>query len=299
MKIIALLPFKNEERFIPTYVSGVLHLVDAVIAIDDGSTDNSVELLKNLCGDKVTIVANDSLTSVAWKEHHIREKLLELGRQAGGTHFVCLDADETFTGTTKTKFKKLCESMSRGQKLSMQWLANWKSYSHYRDDSSVWSNNFKDFVVCDYPGISYDYVWLHVGRTPGGNTSETLLRVNPKYAAVHHFQFSDFSSFQIKQAYWRCSELITLGESQLQNINNKYRITLDDENAFVRECPPEWMEGLVLPRYQVTKPINLKLEAIREYFNVHGVLMFEGLDIWHIPELQKEFFDRTGRNPQK
>jgi len=295
MKIIALLPFKNEERFLPTYVSGMLHLVDAIIAIDDGSTDKSVDILSRLCGDKITIYNNDKLTDVAWKEHHIREKLLELGRQAGGTHFVCLDADEAFTGNTKNKFKKLLSSMGPGQKLSLQWLANWKSFDHYRDDSSIWSNNYKDFVVCDSPGISYDYVWLHVGRTPGGNTSETLLRVNPKYAAVHHFQFSDFESFQMKQAYLRASELINGGVST-QNINQKYSITLDSNDVKVTACPQEWMTGIVLPK--LDQQSSWRKDAVYGYFKKHGPEFFEPLNIWHVPEFLEEFVRLTGRYPR-
>ena len=30
----------------------------------------------------------------SWSEVNVRRKLLELGREHGGTHFICLDADE-------------------------------------------------------------------------------------------------------------------------------------------------------------------------------------------------------------
>ena len=41
MKIIALLPFKNEEWILPTFLSNVLPIVDEIISLDDSSTDNS------------------------------------------------------------------------------------------------------------------------------------------------------------------------------------------------------------------------------------------------------------------
>lgn len=285
MKVIALLPFKNEEWILPTYLSSVVPLVDLVISVDDGSTDRSREIMEN-AGDKVVVYDNDALTDVAWSEHHIRETLLRLGREAGGTHFVCLDADEAFTGVTKRKWVKLLRAMEPGTKLHMQWLANWKTLDHYRDDHSVWSNNFKDFVVCDKEGISYPYNWLHVGRTPGPNTSETLLRVNPKHAAIHHFQFSDFRNFQIKQCYLRCSELIKHPGTEAA-INNKYRITLDDPNAQVRGCPPEWMDGLVLPDMSVERTWWRK-QALFDYFDKYGIDYFRKLDIWHVPEIKEK-----------
>ena len=37
MKVIALLPFKNEEWILPTYLSNVLPIVDEIIALDDNS----------------------------------------------------------------------------------------------------------------------------------------------------------------------------------------------------------------------------------------------------------------------
>ena len=45
LKIIALLPFKNEEWCLPTYLHNTLKVVDEII--DDGSTDNSVKILED------------------------------------------------------------------------------------------------------------------------------------------------------------------------------------------------------------------------------------------------------------
>ena len=45
MKVIALLPFKNEEWCLPAYLHNTKVIADEIIAIDDGSTDNSVKIL--------------------------------------------------------------------------------------------------------------------------------------------------------------------------------------------------------------------------------------------------------------
>ena len=52
------------------------------------------------------------------------------------------------------------------KKMSLQWLALWKSYNvSYRHDATVWSNNWKDFVVCDEPSLSYNHnQHMHLGK---------------------------------------------------------------------------------------------------------------------------------------
>ena len=52
MKIIALLPFKNEEWILPSYLHNTTKIVDEIISIDDGSIDNSDKILKD-AGAKV------------------------------------------------------------------------------------------------------------------------------------------------------------------------------------------------------------------------------------------------------
>ena len=47
MKVIGILPFKNEEHFLPTYLSNVKPICDEIIAVDDYSTDNSRKIMED------------------------------------------------------------------------------------------------------------------------------------------------------------------------------------------------------------------------------------------------------------
>ena len=43
----------------------------------------------------------------------------------------------------------------KNEKISLQWLALWKSNYRYKNDRSVWSNNFKDFIFYDDKNVLY------------------------------------------------------------------------------------------------------------------------------------------------
>lgn len=293
MKVIALLPFKNEEKFLRTYVASVKPIVDQIIAFDDGSTDNGAQILKD--AGAIVYANNELKEKSGWAELGIRNALLVAGREAGGTHFVCLDADEAFTMPFILRGRQIMSKMQPGNKLLMQWLAMWKSVDHYRDDHSVWSNNYKDFVFCDDGKLEYPNVWMHTPRTPGPTNEQTNLQLQPKFGAVMHFQFSEFSNFQIKQCFLRAAELIRLGRGHANSINQKYSITLDDPHTRVKPIENDWR---VEPMPVMTNDLNSwRKEAILTYFDQHGIEFFEQLQIWHMDFLKNEFVKRTGREP--
>jgi glycosyltransferase involved in cell wall biosynthesis len=289
---VALFAFKNEEKFLKSLVSSLTGVVDEIVAIDDFSTDRSVEVLEKASREfKIPILISPGIAEKKdYPVEKLRQKLLELGRQRNGTHFVCLDADEAFTANFHLKAKKVMETLLPGQKITMQWLAMWKSLDHYRDDKSVWSNNFKDFIVCDDGKISAEEGLIHKGRTPGNNSEDMLIRLNPKYGAVFHYQFSDWKSFQIKQAWYRCIEK-TLSNKSDDSINQTYKITMEDPNALVTAIPEEWRsKSNCLPSlnlYEDHRKNNWHLQEIRKMIKQHGVEKFKGLQIWHILEIQE------------
>ena len=308
MKVIALLPFKNEEWCLPSYLHNTTKIVDEIIAIDDGSIDNSVKILED-AGAKVYSSEKLIKFNSGWSEGSIRAELLKLGREAGGTHFVCLDADETFTNPLIDNFQELIPQLQPGEKMSLQWLALWKSYTSYRHDATVWSNNWKDFVVCDEPSLSYNHnQHMHLGRTPVSASdvnNQSWRRLENEHGAVMHFQFSAYNNFQLKQCWLRCSELIQEPYNS-QGINIKYSITLLEQNVGLEEMPKSWYDKIVLPKVENFDPewkdssfvrADL-LPGIYKYFEDYGVEFFENLNIWHVPQLRNYFIKQTGRMPR-
>ena len=308
MKVIALLPFRNEEWCLPSYLHNTTKIVDEIIAIDDGSIDNSVKILED-AGAKVYSSEKLIKFNSGWSEGSIRAELLKLGREAGGTHFVCLDADETFTNPLVENFQELLPQLKPGEKMSLQWLALWKSYSSYRHDATVWSNNWKDFVVFDDPSLSYNHnQHMHVGRTPASVSdvnNESWRRLENEHGAVMHFQFSAYNNFQLKQCWLRCSELIQEPYNS-QGINIKYSITLLEQNVGLEEMPKSWYDKIVLPKVENFDPewkdssfvrADL-LPGIYKYFEDYGVEYFEKLNIWHVPQLRNYFIKQTARMPR-
>ena len=298
MKIVALLPFKNEAWCLPSYLHNTLKVVDEIIAIDDGSIDDSAKILKD-AGAKVYSADNLRNFNSGWSEGSIRAELLKLGRESGGTHFVCLDADESFTNNFVEISKESISQLRPGEKIAMQWLALWKSYTHYRHDSTVWSNNWKDFIVADSPELTYNSKQhMHLGRTPLGDHESGKshwISYPPNYAAVMHFQFSVYNNFQLKQCWLRCSELIQEPGTE-GAINAKYSITLLDQGVGLQEMPKEWYDGVPFPTVDNFDPEWNEdkflrkdlLPGIMKYFDDYGVDYFKDLDIWHIPQLKEK-----------
>jgi len=291
MKVIALVPFKNEAWVLPSYISSIGKIADEIIALDDNSTDNSDELLR-IAGAKIITIDSRSETVVNMGLR--RQKLLEAGRAAGGTHFIWLDADEIFSSNFAINAKEEISKLKPGQKMSLRWVQTWKSLNDYLDDrTSPFGYLWKDFIFCD-DGVSvFGDKFLSESRTP-----ESVLfpeyKLPEETGVVIHWASSDWNAVQHKQAWYRCTELVE-GTRNAFRINVTYSDTLDKSSLLVRPLPYSWIAGIILP--EKSRDIT-RLSSIIEYFNKYGVQFFEKLDIWHIPELESVFMKEVGRKPQ-
>ncbi len=290
MKIIALVPIKNEAWILPAYLSSVRPLADEIIALDDGSTDDSKEIIER-SGGLVFAAGMNGEKNINMSER--RKKLLALGRERGGTHFIWLDADETFSGNFIKNGREIIAGLKPGEKLLMRWIALWKSSDRYRNDDSPFGKNFKDFVSCDDPSYGFGDKFLSEDRTPG--PYDNCRTLGQEEGVVLHFQFAFWDRNQMKQAWYRCSELIN-GSRSAKQINDIYSITLEDGYAENFLVPSGWLDGIELPGGD-TLPSSWHYDAILKFFNQRGIEFFEPLQIWHIKELHDEFVKKTGREP--
>ena len=186
------------------------------------------------------------------------------------------------------------------------WLAMWKSLIRYKEDKSVWSSNYKDFLYRDDKKNmiknktfdnkdykKYDVAWpTHPERTPG----KKKVRVEMKKGAVLHYQFSNWESFQLKQCWYRCSELIQNDGKNHEEINKKYKITLENDNSLnklkniinTKKLPEEFYEKVNVPDLdKIYLQSSWRLNQINEWFLEFGKEYFSKLDIWHVNNIKQ------------
>ncbi|MBC7767089.1 glycosyltransferase [Arenimonas sp.] len=287
MKIFALTPVKNEEWILPTYISSMRKIADEIIILDDNSTDNTALILKNA---GVIVIQGDTSAKVNMSKKRLA--LLKEGRKRGGTHFIWLDADESFDANFLKNGRKIISKLKPGRKITLPWITLWKTIDEERVDG-VWKENFKDVIVHDITEYSFENRDLSEGRTQGPNTD--VLHLSKDVGQILHFQFLNFDDASLKQAWYRCLELSQSKKSP-QRINNMYSVSLDTGNVQTKKTLPTWFEGIALPSNESNKR-KWYTDEILKMFNIHGISFFEPLDIWRIQELKDEFKKQMRRDP--
>jgi hypothetical protein len=290
MKIIGLMPAKNESWILPYTLKPLSQICDHIIVADQNSTDKSNEVYKNF--SKVTVIKNN----VIGHSNTVRWNLLDTARNFDGKNLIIsIDADEIIIPKLlKDYLYKNIDSISSGTLLSFQWIQLWKSLNYYRNDD-FWGNNWKPIGFLDDRKIDYNRSNIiindHTSRTPGKeNTPITKMHNVP----LIHLQWVFWNRAQIKQAWYRCTELIE-NNSRAWTINKKYKTSLDNTNAKLKATPKEWI-------LDINIPTNLnqqwQFKEILQWFDQYGIKYFEPLQIWHIQELHNEFVKKMGRQPK-
>lgn len=88
IRIVAVIPFYNEKKFIPNVVKRTLNYVDFLFAVDDGSTDDSAELLTAV--ENVFIIRNEKNYGKGYSLQRGFDKAIELNSDI----IITLDADD-------------------------------------------------------------------------------------------------------------------------------------------------------------------------------------------------------------
>lgn len=136
MTIVALLQARNEERFLPTWLENVAPAVSAIVALDDGSSDRTAEILSG--HPKVAELLRKP-HGESWNERDNQMSLIKAGRRLGASWFLAVDADERLEEKFVRDLPQLIEDAeARGMEAySMRLLELWGDRNHYRVDG-IW-----------------------------------------------------------------------------------------------------------------------------------------------------------------
>jgi hypothetical protein len=286
VRVVALLSFRDEESFLPYLLASLEPLVDHIVALDDRSTDRGPNLVR---ATGATVEVPPAETTYGGR----RQLLLELGRAAGGTHFVVVDADEAFTAGFSAGGRATIEALDPGGALAFPFRTLWKGPASYRTGKEY---NMALACVFRDDGVSrYADTAIHESRLPG--TLGLSARVVPAQpGAMVHLQFAAWERAQVKQAWYRCKEF--LAGSPPIRVNARYLTTLDGPR--VRTRPLDRSELSHLPSFEplTTLPPGWHLDELLGWFATYGPSHFEALQIWHVPALAGVFQSAEGRPPR-
>ena len=303
MKIIALYPLLREEinfLFLRISILSLYNVVDEIfIAVDYLNSDINFDT-QFFRKKKIKLFYLKKSSNTKRKSYAPRIELLRIGRKNKGTHFIWLDCDEVFTFPFAKNGRKIISNMKVGQKIQMRWLSMYKDYKYYRNDKkSVWSNMYKDFIVCDSPLYNLKEVFLHEPRTQGPNTFENTIKLDLNKGAVMHLQFVNWSNFLLKASWYMCYEVSKTNQSS-NLINRKYFYIYFENFPLLKKINMKWIRHI--PKILLDN-INMNTndywyKRYSSFFKMNSIFKFEQLNIWHNNILRKLFVEITGREPK-
>lgn len=290
MKVITLLPAKNEGWIIRSTLKNMSDFSDHIIIADQNSTDDSIEIYKEF--EKVTVIQNNNQNH----NNSVRWRLLAYAREKFGKEnlIICVDADEMIQSVAIQHIKdQITKDATTSISFTFPWIQLWSTTEKYRVDG-VWKNNRKGIAFLDDGVVDYERKTVlndHTGRVP---TCQKEIKID-KFPLLH-YQYIDLKQSEIKQAWYRCSELISGNEPK--KINHKYSVAQNNSKVKLESVDQNWLTELPLITFEYNLDQDWRYIEMQNWFNTKGILFFEPLEIWNIKELHDRFLKETGREPK-
>ena len=285
MKIIGIIPVRNEEWIIRQNLQVLTEVCNIIIVGDQDSTDQTVEICHEF--PKVHLVDNsDRLPTYAYDPNVLttRQRLLDAARCYDGHNIILyVDADEILSANVlgNEAWRSYLDALSPGEALSIPFVWIWGTPRHYVSDRSVWANlwivcAFRDDRISDFEVGS-----LHEPHIP------QKLNANPrklKDVKLLHYAQMPQNRWESRQCFAMMLELIH-GKPPGQ-VNKEYVITMASKSMILAPVPPEWIEpwidmGIELEHVDDPETNWFDLEVLK-LFSHYGIERFSDLNIWHL-----------------
>lgn len=286
MKIVGIMPARNEDWIIGMTLRALLMWVDAVVVLLHACTDNTESIVKEVSGEhpgKVKMVYD---SDPKWEEMYHRQGLLEEARELDCTHVAYVDADEMLSGNLLPIIRKETEKLSPARYLELFWACMWKSrYRYPLGKGSIWGRSYVTTITADDGNISWKptsdgYHFHH--RNP--YDSNRGIRIDASQGALMHFQHVNWDRLRAKQALYKMIEATQYPNHEgRQSMDAKYSRALSEEGCVFEVAPDSWWEPYehLAPFFHPTKEPWQKRECGR-LWNAHSPRTFIGLDLFGV-----------------
>lgn len=282
-KIVGLVQIRNESLVIEQCLHALSLYTDAIVILDDASDDNTVAVCTSIASKYhiEKIICNETSAWLHRTESDNRQKLLDAGRQIGGTHFIILDADEIMTANCahNNYLRNIILRLNPGDRLMLPIMHMWKTKDRYR---TYFNETKKCFIFCDDGVCSYINQFLHVVRVPITIRGGAIFELENDNIGLLHFGYVNWDNVLIRQAWYKCLERIRNPQKPASEINSWYPCHKEGE-AETFPVPREWMAGYTFfDPHVFDSSENWRCKQIMQWFTTYGRSHFADVEIWHL-----------------
>lgn len=283
MKLIGLMLARNESWVIGCSLRAALKWCNAVVVIDHASTDDTGKIILDIAFESEgRVIMNRWSDTEQWDEMFVRQKSLEIGRQAGGTHFAIVDCDEVLTANVIPHIREEFEWLHYGQILDVPMLAM-RSLDDYQDDDTVWSRAWLTLGFRDDPTkLSWrpGEQGYHFHSRPPHGCLENRRRylIDKSQGGGMHLQFANRRRLVAKHAHYAATEWIRWPNYRgAAGINETYSQALQNPMK-VTDVPSEWWHGLDKDKINLDD-VPWHEKDLARLIEKHGREFFAGIDL--------------------
>jgi Glycosyl transferase family 2 len=291
MKIIGLLPVKNEAWVLPHALASLTAFCDVVIVADQNSDDGSREICRTF--PKVVLIESAESRTCT----RARWQLLDAARSYDGFNLLwSTDADELVSPSAARSFiDRRRGELTPGTIVECRYVHLWGGFDRYRVFSVHYAPKWKELALVDDRRMDWNrahLLSLHEPRVPIDGAAKTI----QADVAVLHLQWLLPNRTQSRQAWYRCREW--LDGRDAAGINERYQGTLPAPRAPTEPVPPAWVRDVTFPDLAVDAEESWTDRDLGRWFSEHTPQHFEPLEIWHIVGLREQFLRAAGRAPR-
>lgn len=282
MKIISFTMVNNESEIIESFIRYNYNFIDEMVIIDNGCTDNTILILRNLINEGYSITIYDESIE-SFNQYRLENKYLsKIIDEKGPDIIIPLDADEFLIGDGNPR--ELLEKLS----LDRIYYINWQWYVMTEEDDTkesfiplrlkyhlkktVWNYSDKSpvtktIIPCDY------YKRMKLTLSMGHHT--VYGNSNAKIQEIRTLKLAHYRAFSEEQLIYKTScytmrDIVTMGNNS-ETAQRTNQMALIESGIRLREAAVE-SSYAGYPKDIIFDPIDLsycsKDTAVMRYNNL-------------------------------
>lgn len=283
MKLVGIMPARNEDWILGASLRAALLWCDEMVVLDHASTDGTRAIINKVAAEHLHRVGLAEVHEPRWSEMAHRQTLLEMARMRGATHVAIIDADEILTGNLLPIIRSKIAALQPGELLQVGMLAMWRSLDHYRVGDSIWANRHDlTLAFADASGLNWNANagYDHHHREPHGSKRLPPLLLD---GGVMHMQWASWRRLVVKHCAYKMSERLKYPDKSVAEIDRMYSLALDERGLELERVPEDFWDAYA----DLRKYIDLYAEPwqerqCREWMAQHGAELFNGLDLFGV-----------------